>query len=153
MWSQILAVTEGNEVQLALISVIATSVGALVFVIRNGKVAKDTNKVAVDTNNQISEVNAAVNNIGPGEHRLYDKVTHIAGELSFIKENVSHLTTQMEQHRLFWEDFHEKWGSKTHGLSPENEIVVALGQIQSEVGKFSTILEAHIKEDKPKGRR
>lgn len=143
MLAEAVARTSSDQIVLALIAVIAASVGALVFVIRNGKVARDTNV-------QISEVNKAVNNIGPGEHRLYDKVTHILVDLSEVKANVSTLTTLVEQHSIFWENLHQRWGTSTHEPGPTNEMTVALKEIREEVSKFSTVLEAHIEDDKPK---
>ena len=151
MWPSILA-SSGDNVELALIAVVATSVGALVFVIRNGKVAKDTREMAADTNTQISEVNKAVNNIAPDEHRLYDKVSHIAGEISFIKQDVSHLSVQMDQHRKFWEEFHTRWGTESHGVSSNNDIAITLREIQNEVGRFHTILESHVSADENEGK-
>lgn len=65
-----------DQIILALIAIIGTSVAALVYTIRNNTIAKG----AAQT---VEDVNKAVNNIGPGEHRLYDKVDRI--EKSVVK--------------------------------------------------------------------
>lgn len=136
--------TTNDQVVLALIAVIAASVGALVFVIRNGRLVKDTNT-------QITEVNKAVNNVGPGEHRLYDKVTHLMLDMSEIKDVLGSLSGQMEEHRLFWEDFHRKWGTSTKKVDPNNDIAVILNEIRTEVGKVQLVLKDHIKESDTEG--
>lgn len=64
------AVDSNQQIVLALIAVVATSVAALVFVIRNTTISK----VAAE---QATQANEAVNNVGPGQHRLYDKITSI----------------------------------------------------------------------------
>ena len=67
-----------NQIILALIGIIATSVAALVYTIRNNTLAK----AATQT---VAEVNKAVNNIGPGEHRLYDKVDDIQKKVDVLQ--------------------------------------------------------------------
>ena len=59
-----------DQIMLALIALVATSIAALVWVIKSGRLAKDSNE-------QIAAVNRAVNDIGPGEHRLWDKIDNI----------------------------------------------------------------------------
>ena len=61
----------------ALIGMVGTSIAALVYTIRNNRIAKD----GVD---QISQVNNAVNNIGPGEHRLYDMISLIRSDIEYL---------------------------------------------------------------------
>lgn len=59
-----------DQIIFALIAIIASSVAALVYVIRQGKLVKDSH-------DEIQQVNRAVNDIGPGEHRLWDKIDNI----------------------------------------------------------------------------
>lgn len=124
--------TGSEQIVLALIAVIAASVGALVFVIRNGKVVRDTNE-------QITQVNAAVNNIGPGEHRLYDKVSHVISELEDVKDILADVTLEIKQHKLFWDQLH-----RLHIREPtpaEAALVTTLKEIKEEVSKVQEKLE------------
>lgn len=52
-----------DQIIFALIALIATSIGALVYTIKNNSLGKDINK--------------AVNNVGPGEHHLIDLIKQI----------------------------------------------------------------------------
>ena len=52
-----------DQIILALIAIIGTSIAALVYTIRNNSIGKDINK--------------AVNNVGPGEHHLIDLIKQI----------------------------------------------------------------------------
>jgi len=72
-----------SQIIVALIALIGTCVSILGIAIRNGSTAKEGLK-------QATQANSAVNNIGPGEHRLYDKVKH-------IEEAVTKLVTLQEQ--------------------------------------------------------
>ena len=74
---------------LALIALVGTSLAALVWVIRNGRLARDSNV-------QISAVNRAVNDVGPGEHRLYDKVTHNSETLARVEDALVRLQLDQE---------------------------------------------------------
>ena len=67
-----------DQIILALIAVVATSVAALVWVIRNSRTLTQTLE-------QASAANAAVNNVGPGQHRLYQMVEHIAADVETLK--------------------------------------------------------------------
>lgn len=42
--------------------------------------------VIVKTYGQAKQANQAVNNTGPGEHRLYDKILHISEDIAHLKE-------------------------------------------------------------------
>ena len=59
-----------DQIILALIAIIATSIAALVYTIRNNSIGKTVVK-------ETSEINAAVNHTEYGEHRLYDVVKRI----------------------------------------------------------------------------
>ena len=52
-----------DKIIMGLIAIIATSVGALVYAIKNNGLGKD--------------INRAVNNVGPGEHHLIDLIKQI----------------------------------------------------------------------------
>lgn len=124
--------SSNNEVILALIALIATSIGALVFVIKNGKLAKDTN-------DQIAQVNTAVNHVETGEQRLYDKVSHLVSELEDVKDILSDVTVEIKQHRLFWDQLHKITNKETRVV--EDSIVKTLKEIRSEVIKVKEKIE------------
>ena len=126
-----------DQIILALIAVITTSVGALVFVVKNGKITKDTNF-------QISEVNRAVNNIGPGEHRLYDKVGQVVDELEEVKVILGYVTKEIKEHRDNWEKFYIAWDNLPEGMKNANELSNTLVSVQMEVVKIQSALADHV---------
>ena len=72
-----------EQIILALIAIIATSIAALVYTIRNNTIIKTAAQDA-------SEANKAVNNIGPGEHRLYDMI-------AMLKEDMHELSVAQDE--------------------------------------------------------
>lgn len=72
--------TTNDQIVLALIAVIATSVAALVYVIRQGKYIRTAAE-------ESSAANAAVNNVGPGKHNLYDMVERIKDDVTDLKKD------------------------------------------------------------------
>lgn len=75
------AVSAANDLGVigVLAVVILLLVFGLVYVIKTYAVAK----VAAS---ESAAANAAVNNTGPGEHRLYDKLTTLAAEVAHLRE-------------------------------------------------------------------
>lgn len=67
-----------DQVMLALIALIGTSIAALVWVIRNGRIVRYGAE-------QASQANNAVNNVGPGKHTLYNMVETIAKDVESLK--------------------------------------------------------------------
>jgi methyl-accepting chemotaxis protein len=129
--------TSNNEIILALIALIATSIGALVFVIKNGKLVKDTN-------DQVSQVNTAVNHVESGEQRLYDKVSHLVSELEDVKDILNDVTVEIKQHRLFWDQLHKITHKETKVA--EDSIVKTLQEIRNDVIKVKEKIEVLDKE-------
>ena len=83
------AVTDSdNQVILALIALIGTSIAALVYTIRNNVIAR---QIAVDA----SEANKAVNNVGPGEHRLYEVISRIESKQDAFDKAWGNLPAEM----------------------------------------------------------
>jgi hypothetical protein len=72
---------------LALIALVGTSITALVFVIRNGRVAQTAAENAVVAATQATAANSAVNNVGEGKHNLYDMVERIRDDVSDLKRD------------------------------------------------------------------
>jgi hypothetical protein len=72
-----------DQIVLALIGLLGTSIAALVYTIRNNTIAKQAVSV-------VEDVNAAVNNVGPGQHRLYEMVEHIKADIIALKEGQRH---------------------------------------------------------------
>lgn len=75
---QVQTITEtSDQIVLAILGILATLVAALVFLAKG--YAKT--KVAAE---QATQANQAVNNVGPGEHRMYDMVTEMGKKLEHI---------------------------------------------------------------------
>jgi hypothetical protein len=98
-------VSNNNAIILALIGLVSTSIAALVYTIKNGKISQE----GVD---QITAVNNAVNNVGPGEHRLYDM-------LALVRKDIEYLTIAQRE-------FASKgWGS----LPPDLNNAIGLTEV------------------------
>lgn len=81
--AQVEAAASNDQIMLALIALVASSVAALVYVIRNGRYVKTAAEEA-------TAANQAVNNVGPGKHSLFQMVEH-------IRDDVAHLKRDQEQ--------------------------------------------------------
>lgn len=138
MIAEAVANTSSDNIVLALIAVIATSVGALVFVIRAAAT------VSKDTNQQVSEVNNAVNNIGPGEHRLYDKVDHISRELASVTATLNSVSQELRDHRTNWEKFNASWGSLPPEMDTAADLAVVIEHIRDDVKRVREELKNHV---------
>lgn len=66
-----------EQVLLALIALVGTSIAALVYIIRNGRIAQVGLDHAETAAQQATAANAAVNNVGPGQHKLYDMMFQV----------------------------------------------------------------------------
>lgn len=113
-------VNVSDQVLLALIAVIATSVAALVFVIRNMNISK----VAAE---QATAANSAVNNVGPGQHRMYDKISR-------IEEHVEKLLKDQDRF-----DSHG-WETLPNDLNTAVALTQTIRQLQHNDEKIDTIL-------------
>lgn len=71
--------TTNDQIVLALIAIVATSVAALVYVIRNNRYGR----VAAE---QATAANEAVNNVGEGKHKLYHMVEATYEDVAELKE-------------------------------------------------------------------
>jgi hypothetical protein len=105
-----------NNIVMALIAIIATSIAALVYVIKNNVLGKSISKDA-------SEANKAVNNIGPGEHRLYDVIKSIE-------------TKQAE--------FDRRWGNLPDNIDDAVSLSETIHDIHISIKNIDTKLDAHI---------
>ena len=63
-----------DQVLMALIALVGTSIAALVYVIRNGRYVKTAAQ-------QATEANAAVNSVGPDKHTIYAMVENIRDDV------------------------------------------------------------------------
>ena len=70
-----------DQIVLALIAIIGTSIAALVYTIRNNTLGKD--------------INQAVNNIGPGEHHLIDMIKQIKEKQEEFDKKWGNLPAEM----------------------------------------------------------
>jgi hypothetical protein len=83
-----------DQIMLALIALLGTCVACLVWIIKNGR----TIRIAAD---EATAANHAVNNVGGGDHKMYDMVRDIKGEVKQIKSDVTGLKkdqTQFDSH-------------------------------------------------------
>jgi len=81
MLSLLAAAASDTETQglIGIVGVLAVALaGALTFSIKGWQEAKRGAS-------QAKQANAAVNNVGPGEHRLFDKVSHLADAMDRIE--------------------------------------------------------------------
>jgi hypothetical protein len=78
-----------DQIILALIAIISVSIGALVYTIKNNALGKDIAKNAY-------EANKAVNNIGPGEHRLYEVIARIEAKQDEFDRKWGNLPADMD---------------------------------------------------------
>ena len=76
-----------DQIMLALIALVGTSIAALVFIIRNSKTAEAAAADAATAAVQATAANAAVNNVGEGRHNLYDMVERIRDDVSELKRD------------------------------------------------------------------
>jgi hypothetical protein len=84
-----------DQIMLALIALVASSIAALVFVIRNGRVARGAADDATIAAVQATAANAAVNNVGPGKHTLYEMVERIDKRSADTSVKVAGLSSDM----------------------------------------------------------
>lgn len=85
-----------DQIVMALIGVVAASVAALVFVIKNGRDIRAGASDAATAATQATAANTAVNNIGPGQHTLYNLVSSIKDDVDELK------ATQQEFSKHGW---------------------------------------------------
>lgn len=119
-----------DTIILAMIALIATSIGGLVYVIKTFTLGKETARDA-------KEANKAVNNIAPGDQRLYAKITTLVAEVKIIKN-------QLHAHQKNWEDFNARWGSLPEDLNDSADLVVMLHDIRHSITQINEKLDAHL---------
>jgi hypothetical protein len=73
---------DNDQIILALIAIIATSIAALVYTIKNNGLGKD--------------INRAVNNVGPGEHHLIDLIKQIRVKQEEFDKKWGNLPEEMD---------------------------------------------------------
>jgi hypothetical protein len=107
---------QNDQIIMALIALIGTSIAALVYTIRNNSLGKTIAKDAY-------EANKAVNNIGPGEHRLYDIVTRIEAKQ---------------------DDFDRKWGNLPDDMDDAVGMAELLHSMQRTILEIGLKLDQHV---------
>ena len=105
-----------DQIILALIAIVATSVAGLVYIIKNTTITKAAAKNAY-------EANKAVNNIGPGDHRLYDVISRIETKQA---------------------DFDKLWGNLPSHMNSAVTLSETIHDIQDSIKKVDLALTAHI---------
>lgn len=116
MWAAVESQTD--QVALAALAIVATLAGVIVLLVK--------------TYQQSRAANAAVNNIGPGDHSLWDQVT-------FIREDVSALVDAQRQ-------FSEKgWSTLPDDIGTSARLTETIRHLQhaaeSNTAEHSVILE------------
>ena len=100
-----------DQIMLALIALVSMSMAALVYIIRNGKIAQGGADDAAVAAKQATAANAAVNNVGPGKHKMYDmveridtrsaetvvKVAELSSDVKIVKDDVANLKKDQDQ--------------------------------------------------------
>ena len=109
-----------DQIILALIAIIGTSVAALVYTIRNNTLNKAIAKDA-------SEANKAVNNVGPGEHRMYDALVNGLKEIADKQA-----------------EFDRKWGNLPDDMDDAVGLVELLHSMSHRMDQVQTELREHV---------
>ena len=105
-----------DQIILALIAIVGTSIAALVYIIKNTTITKAAAKDA-------AEANIAVNNIGPGDHRLYDVISRIEAKQA---------------------DFDKLWGNLPSHMNSAVTLSETIHDIQDSIKKVDLALTMHI---------
>jgi hypothetical protein len=84
-----------DQIMLALIALVGTSIAALVYIIRNGRTAQGAADDAAVAAKQATAANNAVNNVGPGKSTLYNMVERIDKRSAETNEKVAGLSADM----------------------------------------------------------
>jgi hypothetical protein len=79
--------SSNDQIMMALIALVGSSIAALVFVIRNGRLAATAAEDAAVAAKQATAANRAVNNVGEGKHNLYDMVERIRDDVAELKRD------------------------------------------------------------------
>ena len=114
-----------DQIILALITLIGTSIAALVFVIRNNSLGKSIAKDA-------AEVNSAVNHTEYGEHRLYDVVRRIESKQ---------------------DEFDRKWGNLPADMGDAVGLVELIHTMDRRISEVHNDLLAHVAWEEAMGQK
>jgi len=76
-----------DQIMLALIALVGTSIAALVFIIRNSKTAEAAAADAATAAVQATAANQAVNSVGPDKHTIYAMVERIHDDVVELKRD------------------------------------------------------------------
>ena len=118
-----LVASSDDQVILALIALVATSIAALVFIIRNGRYIKTGAEDAAQPAEQATSAANAVNHVEYGEHRLYDVVARIEAK-------------QIE--------FDRKWGALPESLGNAVNLSETLHDMNRRLDDIQTQLADHV---------
>ena len=99
-----------------VVAVLGTVIATFGIAIRNGGYSKTAAKAA-------TEANKAVNNVGPGEHRLYDLIDQIAQKQA---------------------EFDVRWGNLPAGLDNSVSLAETIHDIHRTIHSMQTDLRNHI---------
>jgi hypothetical protein len=105
-----------DQIVLGLIGVLGVVIAGLVYIVK----AYANTKVAAQ---QATEANKAVNNIGPGEHRLYDVIARIEAKQ---------------------DDFDKRWGNLPDGMDDAVGLVELLHGLDRRVSEIQVQLVEHV---------
>jgi uncharacterized protein (UPF0333 family) len=127
-----------EQLLLGLLALVGTSIAALVYTIKNntlGKTIKD----------EASAANNAVNNVGPGEHRLYDLVAKIEDRQKTSYDHFSRAIARVESKQ---NDFDKKWGNLPPTLDNAVSLSDTITHINERMVNVDRKLDAHIDDAK-----
>jgi hypothetical protein len=109
-----------DKIIASLVGLLGLSITALVYVIKNYGLSKTAAE-------QSSEANKAVNNVGPGEHRLYDLVMKVVEKQ---------------------EEFDRKWGNLPSDMDDAVDLMTVVNELRSSIADLHTKLDAHLAQDR-----
>jgi hypothetical protein len=107
-----------NQITLIVLGLLGTTIATLAWVIKNGARVKEVSENAAVAAVQSAAANKAVNNVGPGDHSLYDMVSGIKETLHIVQDDLTEVKADQK-----------RWAA--HGwetLPPDMNTAVALTQ-------------------------
>ena len=130
-----------DQIIVALIALLGTTVAALVYLVRNRALLKDT---AADAR----AVNDAVNHSGHSEKRIFEQVVAQGQEQSRMSAELAEIKAEVMRQRDFWQEQHNSWAALPPELKDSSGLVVTLHDLRADIVDLRADL-AHLTKENP----